>query len=140
MTADFAPDYLCNEPKCPGRQTYEASRAEMAATIADLHQKIERAEWFLAKEGYHRCDIPACNCPYWHGSHAGRRLAEIHEALGPLTQGRTSLLAVEKLIDAVRILRTNAAVIPDPRMDRATDCYAVSIDDIDALTALFLGE
>jgi hypothetical protein len=55
----------------------------------------------LQRKGYREeCDIPACNCgAQWnHGGHAPTRLAEIHDALGMLTQGRTALDAVKLLV------------------------------------------
>jgi len=36
--------------------------------------------------------------------------------------------ALQQVYDAIRL---NAEVIPDPRMDGLTDCYAVPLDDID---------
>lgn len=38
------------------------------------------AEDFLARQGYRRCDISACNCGSWHGGHANQRLRELREA------------------------------------------------------------
>lgn len=47
----------------------------------ELRQRLERAEWFINSQGYRRCDIAACNCPYWHGGNASERLREIADAL-----------------------------------------------------------
>jgi hypothetical protein len=49
--------------------------------VVELERRLQRAEWFIAKEGYRKCDIDACNCPYWHGGSAGERLKEIDETL-----------------------------------------------------------
>jgi hypothetical protein len=38
-----------------------------------------RAEEFIAREGYRRCDAAECNCGEWHGGHAARRLREVME-------------------------------------------------------------
>lgn len=46
----------------------------------------------------------------------------------------------EGLFEAASTLVTNAVLIPDPRMDGATDCYAVTLDDYDALRAVLENE
>lgn len=60
---------------------------------------------FLRREGYRRCDIPACNCGSWHGRdglHA--RWREVKDALAeaghPLTNanGNTPLRALGELV------------------------------------------
>lgn len=81
-------------------------RAEAAeAQIAALRTRVEEAErerddarWFIAAEGYRRCDVPACNCGSWHGGHAMARLKEIANELD--TNGRTILKAVQDEIAA----------------------------------------
>lgn len=55
---------------------------------------------FIEMRGYRYCDIMACNCNEWHEGHADRRLQELREALGDLTQGGTILGAVEKLLES----------------------------------------
>lgn len=40
--------------------------------------------------------------------------------------------ASEELLEVLRIIIANATVIADPRMEGATDCYAVPLDDIEA--------
>jgi hypothetical protein len=49
--------------------------------LAEAVQAREKAEGFIADEGYRRCDIPACNCGSWHGGHAADRLREISDTL-----------------------------------------------------------
>lgn len=74
---------------------------ELAAAREDggiAKDRVLAIEGFLLREGYVRCDIPACNCPYWHGGHASRRLEEIYDALGELTQGKTALTVVAELV------------------------------------------
>ena len=66
--------------------------------LSDFHR---RASWFLDSQGYRRCDIAACNCPYWHGGHAGERLREAHDLLaeaGLRPHERTLLKALALLI------------------------------------------
>lgn len=50
---------------------------------------------------------------------------------------KTKLLAActerNELRELAAILITNAELIPDPRRNGATDCYAVTLDDLDAL-------
>lgn len=77
----------------------------------EAREKLVRAEGWIARQGYVRCDIPACNCPFWHGGDASNRLMEISDELGDETQGVTILDAVrargEKLaaLEADRDLR-----------------------------------
>lgn len=40
-----------------------------------------------------------------------------------------------ELRELASILITNAEMIPDPRREGATDCYAVTLDDLEALEA-----
>lgn len=81
----------------------QAQREEIARLTAERDAAIQRAkhaEGFIASEGYRTCDIPACNCPWWHGGNAGNRLREISEVLGDRTQGVTILNAVRALVEA----------------------------------------
>ena len=59
--------------------------AEQAVTAAmkavSTIDELERRRWFMDSRGYRPCNIPACNCPYWHGGHAERRLEEIDDLL-----------------------------------------------------------
>ena len=79
------------------------------------HAELDKRQNFMQRRGYVQCDIPACNCPYWHGGHAERRLDEIADALGSRwwdqtvrlfnVNGQTVLQAVEQLAcerDALR--------------------------------------
>lgn len=61
----------------------------------------ERALQFLEMQGYRRCNIPACNCPFWHGGNASERLTEIHtilEQAGLEPHRKTAIVVVEELI------------------------------------------
>jgi len=49
--------------------------------LSDAIDFITRTKDFLSMEGYRRCDIPACNCPYWHGGHASTRLREVSDLI-----------------------------------------------------------
>jgi hypothetical protein len=47
----------------------------------EWEERARKAEDFIRREGYSRCDIPACNCGSWHGGHMKRRFDEIHDAM-----------------------------------------------------------
>ena len=65
--------------------------------VAALRDALERAESFIAREGYRRCDVPACNCGSWHPSEGWyARFREIDEAVGDHS-GRTLLAEVKRL-------------------------------------------
>jgi hypothetical protein len=77
------------------------SRAPQVGVDADLKQRLERAEWFIASQGYRRCDIAACNCPYWHGGHLRERFDEIQDVLLDADislNGKTLLTAIKELV------------------------------------------
>jgi len=57
----------------------------------------ERLEDFIRREGYRRCDWPACNCDSFHGGHAHTRLREIYEALGGC-DGTTPVPEIERIL------------------------------------------
>lgn len=80
------------------------------AELVDLRAKCERLEDFLGRRGFRRCDIPACNCNFFHGGHADTRLREIYDALGTLTQGKTALMAVTELVNALDAERVSGRV------------------------------
>ena len=67
---------------------HKAYAEEIARRLNTATQRAEAAEadrdkahGFIARKGYRRCDIPACNCNSWHGGHALERLEEIGDAL-----------------------------------------------------------
>lgn len=69
--------------------------------LRDALEEGNRALEFLRIEGYRRCNIAACNCPYWHGGAASERLSEIHELLsdaGYSPYAKTLYKAIEELI------------------------------------------
>lgn len=75
---------------------------------------------FIRREGYRRCDIPACNCGSWHGGHASDRLREIGEVIEH--NGITILAAVEAAVsDRAELLDALEAVIRES--DRSTNNY-----------------
>ena len=39
---------------------------DRVSKIARAINRAKQAEEFIAREGYRRCDIPACNCGSWH--------------------------------------------------------------------------
>lgn len=56
-------------------------RDSLRRQAATLTQERDDALGYLERQGYRRCDIPACNCPFWHGGYANERLREISETL-----------------------------------------------------------
>ena len=58
-----------------------AEVGRLAAALAQGQKERDEVRDFLERQGYRRCDIPACNCPFWHGGHAMDRLREIEEVL-----------------------------------------------------------
>jgi hypothetical protein len=87
-----------------------ASALEVIAKdiIDELRAENERALRFISMEGYRRCDIPACNCPYWHGGNASQRLRELDDAL-PYENGSTILKRTQKLVAENESLRAALA-------------------------------
>jgi hypothetical protein len=70
--------------------------------------RAEKAERFIANEGFRRCDIMACNCGSWHGGSASQRLHEIRELMEEhdiSTNGETIYSALEKHFAALRAVR-----------------------------------
>jgi hypothetical protein len=57
------------------------------------------------------------------------RAARLHACVDILTSDRN-------VLDILRIIVANAVVISDPRMQGATDCYSIPLDDIEAAQAL----
>lgn len=77
--------------------------------MSSLNEEGAMAIQFLEMQGYRRCDIAACNCPYWHGGNASKRLTEIHELLsnaGCKPYEKTAYKAIEALIAERDSLRT----------------------------------
>jgi hypothetical protein len=63
--------------------------------------QLNRALDFIERQGYRRCDCPACNCGSWHGGNASERLRELTEAMnnaGCQPMRKTLLVAVTDLI------------------------------------------
>lgn len=86
--------------------------------IWDPHDQGEdglRGEWQIP-DGYVRYATTSDLGP------AGHRVARL-------------FAAAPKLYEAADILQANAVTAPDPRMAGATDCYLVTLDDMEALRA-----
>ena len=90
----------------------EAIRVIQRDARAELKAENERLRDFIDREGYRRCDCPACNCDSFHGGHAHTRLSEIYEALGgcdgttalrEVRRLREALAAAEKVVEAARV-------------------------------------
>ncbi len=50
-------------------------------------------------------------------------------------RARALAMAAEEMLDALINAETNSDLGPDPRMGGLTDCYLVTIDDMDAIRA-----
>ena len=90
----------------------EANLREARQALKQIARDLQGdAVDFLRRQGYVRCDIPACNCGSWHareGYYA--RFREIEEAVGGHQNGKTLLRIVEEnvsdLSEAVALLRS----------------------------------
>lgn len=85
-------------------------REERAAIVAQPSEAEELRDT-LHRFGFHRCDVPACNCKGWHGGHSAQRLTEIGDALTEADidlNGKTILGGVKELIQ-------RAALVAQPR-------------------------
>lgn len=95
---------LSSPDKLFASQLEVAAAAEvrkLQAALAEANARAERAEGFIGREGYRRCDIAACNCGSWHGGTALKRLMEIVEVLkegGCQPMEKTALVAVRELL------------------------------------------
>lgn len=69
------------------RDTANRCVDELERELAAEREARERAEHFIEREGYRRCDIPACNCPSWHGGHWKDRESE-QRARAELSEAR----------------------------------------------------
>lgn len=68
-------------------------------TTQEWEERTRKAEDFILREGYSRCDIAACNCGSWHGGSWKRRFDEIHDALTEAdisTNGKTLIGALRE--------------------------------------------
>lgn len=67
----------------------------------DEAEEGKRALQFLQMNGYRKCDIAACNCPYWHGGKAEERLRDIHDVLqeaGLRPHEKTAIAVIRELV------------------------------------------
>lgn len=91
-------------PHIKGGENYLKRLREAARATPEAGQPDElgtRALRFLEMQGYRRCDIAACNCPYWHGGKASERLDELHDLMsesGFQPHAKTIYKALEELI------------------------------------------
>jgi hypothetical protein len=60
-------------------------------------------------------------------------ISSLFPATGVTSDESLRVKSLREMRDCINTLLTNAEVIPDPRMDNATDCYAVPLDDIEDL-------
>lgn len=85
----------------------DAKDAEIAR-LRDEAESGKRALQFLDMQGYRKCNISACNCPFWHGGNASERLREIHDVLndaGARPYEKTAIKAIEGIIDEKTTLK-----------------------------------
>lgn len=88
------------------RNAAKALDAESA--LAEEKAARERDHDWIARRGYRRCDIPACNCGMWHGGNVEARLDEIKDALTDADvelNGTTILTAIKSQLALVASLR-----------------------------------
>ena len=94
---------------CTSCERRESEMRSLRSEVERLGRENDRLTHWIASEGYVTCDIPACNCPWFHGGHASNRLMEVNRELGDLTQGKTILHAVTDLMTRAESLATELA-------------------------------
>jgi len=87
----------------------EAAYQTAARTCTEIEQDRNRLEGFIEREGYRRCDIPACNCGSFHAGDAHARLREIYDALGGC-YGTLPVPEIQKLQQEVARLRSGISL------------------------------
>jgi len=81
--ADFEHDpskcWVCMNPSRHGEQAPDPEELAHAREVDalrrknfDLTRQLESAEGTLNRHGFRRCDLPACNCGWWHAPEVKR--------------------------------------------------------------------
>jgi hypothetical protein len=128
-------------PRCgvPGFVMYGGYCSAECRTIHEFEQdrdtwkaRAEKAEWFINAEGYRRCDVPACNCPYWHGGHWQARYDELKASNESL---RAQLAeAMDKAFEeAATVVETLAVEVYTDRATHPASALSYAAGDIRAL-------
>lgn len=70
-------------------------------TRDELLFRLNKAEAFIAREGYRTCSAKACNCDSWHGGAWYRRYEEIREVAIDAGVKTNGVLLVDAIRDAL---------------------------------------
>jgi hypothetical protein len=94
--------------------------------LAALQAENERMSWWIDSRGYRRCDIPACNCPYWHGGNVEARLDEFKTELSEHVElnGKTLLDGLKQITAELAAAQAKLAVPVDVEL-RCTDLRCI---------------
>ena len=112
--------------------------ADLTSALEVVEARVRDAEDFIERRGYRKCDIPACNCPFWHGGHAEARLSEIGESLRDAgINGGTIHGGVLELIrdkESAEARRAEAERLKDER----ENALELAVDEADLLMARYI--
>ena len=87
-------------------------------TKDELYARVNKAEAFIAREGYRSCSAAACNCGSWHGGRARELYAEIREVVQEAGVKTNGVLLVDALRDALaRMAGPDEVVVPRERIE-----------------------
>lgn len=94
--------------------------------------------WFTKKDNplHVRCHAGRISYPSATQICAVRPYPHTPEARAEARANARLIAAAPAMLEALRIITTNAKVQPDASMEGATDIYAVPLDDIDTALAL----
>lgn len=123
-----------NQNDCPYVACESSDSRYLDRVSRELRQRLEREQEqgdavdFLRREGYRRCDIPACNCPFWHGGNAARRLEEIYAELGELTNDKTALQVITELRQQIEKEKQGKCLMADCNKTEEHFCFKHCIE------------
>jgi hypothetical protein len=78
-------------------------------TREELYARLNKAEAFIAREGYRTCSAAACNCGSWHGGSWFSRYEEIRDVAIEAGVKTNGVLLVDAIRDAL-----NRRATPEP--------------------------